>query len=75
MVEIIVRFTNKKASQVYAEYNRNNPDKTQLQWKPVTTNEIYAFMVSLICAGANNSNTDHTEGNVEHHIPYTVQWL
>lgn len=59
MVAIIVRHTNQKASSTYANYNADHPH-SQRQWKPVTIPEIYSFIAVLICAGANNSNTDHT---------------
>lgn len=59
MVDIIVRHTNKKAEATYQNYNADHPD-SQHQWKPVTIPEIYSFFGILICAGANNSNTDHT---------------
>ncbi|XP_014098495.2 uncharacterized protein [Bactrocera oleae] len=58
MVDIIVRHTNKKAETIFQEYNPNHTN-LQHQWKPVTIPEIYWFFGILICAGANNSNTDH----------------
>lgn len=59
MVDLIVRYTNQKAKQVYDTYNATNPESTR-SWRPVTTQEIYAFMGVLIAAGVNNSNNDHT---------------
>ena len=59
MVDLIVRCTNKKAKTVYDNYNSNNPNSNR-SWRPVTTQEMYAFIGILICSGVNNSNTDHT---------------
>lgn len=59
MVDIIVRHTNKKALSIYAVYNVDHSNSPR-QWKPVTIPELYSFFAILICAGANNSNTDHT---------------
>ena len=59
IINIIVRHTNKKASVMYEEYNAQNRGKT-LTWTAVTSSEMYAFLGVLICAVANNSNTDHT---------------
>ena len=59
MIDIIVRCTNKKASAVIEDYNRNNPEKEPRIWRNISTQEFYAFLSVLICAGANNSNTDH----------------
>jgi len=59
MVDLKVRYTNKKAQKVYDDYNEKNPN-SQRSWKPVTSQELYAFFGILICSGVNNSNTDHT---------------
>ena len=59
MLDIIVRFTNKKALAVYEEYNNEHLGNDPRVWKNVTSREMYAFLGILICAGANNSNTDH----------------
>lgn len=59
MVDLIVRCTNKKANKVYDHYNVMNPN-SQRSWKPVTSQEMYAFFGILICSGVNNSNIDHT---------------
>ncbi|CAB3221176.1 unnamed protein product [Arctia plantaginis] len=56
MVDIIVRHTNKAT---YQHYNADHPDSPH-QWKPITIPETYSFFGILICAGANNSNMDHT---------------
>ncbi|XP_019697919.2 piggyBac transposable element-derived protein 4-like [Harpegnathos saltator] len=61
MIYIIVRYTNKKVLAMYEEYNNKYPEKEPRVWKNVTLNEMYAFLGILICAGANNSNTDHVE--------------
>ena len=58
MINIIVRQTNKKASAVFEKYNSKNPNNTRV-WIPVTDTKMCAFLVTLICAGANNSNTDN----------------
>jgi len=60
MVDIIVRHTNAKAISTYATYNEDNPDKKQLKWNNLTSQEFRAFLGVLIMSGANNSNTDHT---------------
>ena len=49
----------KKAKTVYDNYNSNNLNSNR-SWRPVTTQEMYAFIGILICSGVNNSNTDHT---------------
>ncbi|CAB3232002.1 unnamed protein product [Arctia plantaginis] len=59
MVDIIVRHTNKKAEATYQHYNADHPDSPH-QWKPITIPKTYSFFGILICAGANNSNMDHT---------------
>lgn len=59
MVDMIVRYTNKKAQKVFDAYNEKNPD-SQRSWKPVTSQEIHAYIGILIASGVNNSNTDHT---------------
>lgn len=59
MVDLIVRYTNKKANKVYDNYNAKNPDSQRL-WTPVAIQEMCAFIGVLICSGANNSNVDHT---------------
>lgn len=59
MVDLIVRYTNKKAKKVYDCHNEKNPN-SQRSWKPVSAQEMYAFFGILICSGVNNSNTDHT---------------
>ncbi|XP_058789554.1 piggyBac transposable element-derived protein 4 [Phymastichus coffea] len=59
IVDIIVRCTNQKAKAVFENYNVNNPESNR-SWRPVTMQEMYAFIGILICSGANNSNTDHT---------------
>jgi len=58
IIDIIVRCTNKKASAVYAEFNKH-PENEPCVWKDVTLCKTYGFLGILICAGANNSNTDH----------------
>jgi hypothetical protein len=55
-----VRHTNAKAISTYASYNKDNPDKKQLKWNNLTSQEFHAFLGVLIMSGANNSNTDHT---------------
>lgn len=45
MVDLIVRYTNKKAKKIYDNYNEKHPD-SQRSWKPVTIQEIYAFLGS-----------------------------
>ncbi|XP_071052904.1 uncharacterized protein [Onthophagus taurus] len=59
MVDLIVCYTNNKATKVYNNYNGNNPDSQRL-WKPITIQEMYAFIGVLISSGVNNSNVDHT---------------
>ncbi|XP_011859481.1 PREDICTED: piggyBac transposable element-derived protein 4-like isoform X1 [Vollenhovia emeryi] len=58
MVNIISRYTNKKAASVYTAFNEAHPD-SQREWKPITVQEMYSFIAILICSGVNNSNTDH----------------
>lgn len=60
MVDLIVQWTNKKATSFYVGYNEEHQNSQKL-WNPVTRQEIYSFMAILICSGANNSNTDHTK--------------
>lgn len=60
MIDIIVRYTNKKATAVYKNYNETHPARKQAVWKYLISCELYAFFGILIAAGANNSNTDHT---------------
>nr|XP_022906882.1 uncharacterized protein LOC111418576 [Onthophagus taurus] len=43
MVDLIVCYTNNKATKVYNNYNGNNPDSQRL-WKPITIQEMYAFI-------------------------------
>jgi len=59
IIDIIVRCTNKKALATFEEYNKNNSEKDPCVWKNITSQELYAFLGVLICAGANNSNIDH----------------
>ncbi|KAL4084072.1 hypothetical protein QTP88_029388 [Uroleucon formosanum] len=49
-----------KTISTYATYNEDNPDKKQLKWNNLTSQEFRAFLGVLIMSGANNSNTDHT---------------
>lgn len=60
MVDIIVRHTNAKAILIYSSYNEDYPDKKQLKWNNLTSQEFHAFLGVLIMCGAYNSNTDHT---------------
>lgn len=59
IVDMIVRYSNKKAEAVFKSYNEKNPDREKRTWKKITREEMYAFFGILISSGANNSNTDH----------------
>lgn len=58
MVDIIVRYTNKKAEATYAELNAKHPEAEPETWKKVTLSEMYAFIGVLIMTGANRSNAE-----------------
>ena len=61
MCDIIIRETNRKATKVYSNYNKENPTKTQKQWKPLTSEEFDAFLGIIITAGVRLSNFEHTK--------------
>lgn len=47
IVDIIVRCTNKKAKAVYRKYNEDHPTSTQREWKDLTSDEFYAFVMEF----------------------------
>lgn len=57
MISLMIRYTNIKASQVFAVHNNLHPEKRH-EWKPVTEQEMYAFVGLLLFAGVTSSNGD-----------------
>ncbi|KAK9685510.1 Transposase IS4 [Popillia japonica] len=52
MKRIIIRESNRKANQVYYDFNKNSPSAPKL-WKPITYEELDAFFGILLMAGMN----------------------
>jgi hypothetical protein len=62
MVDIIVRYTNQKAKNVFDKHNRDNPTKKSYlkhTWRIITAQEFVTFVRVLIASGVNNLNPDH----------------
>lgn len=60
MKRIIIRESNRKANQVYYDFNKNSPSAPKL-WKPITYEELDAFFGILLMAGVHKSNTEHID--------------
>lgn len=59
MSEIVIRETNRKATTVFDAYNKKFPEKTRKTWKPITSEELDAFLGVVLAAGVHHSNNEH----------------
>lgn len=60
LCDIIIRETNRKATQCYALEHEDNPARPLRIWKPITTSEFDAYLGILLLAGVTHSNYVHT---------------
>lgn len=59
MRNVIVSETNRKARSVFETENERQPNKPPKNWKPLTNEELDAYLGVLITAGVHHSNKEH----------------
>lgn len=59
MCNVIIRETNRKAIQLYAQYNNEHPAIEPKSWTILTAVEFDAYLGVLITAGVRHSNYEH----------------
>lgn len=59
MCNIVIQETNRKANQLYMEYNNEHPEIEPKTWSTLTAVEFDAYLGVLITAGVRHSNDEH----------------